>query len=121
MHDEKGKRRNLRRAFLGNHRPKARALFKAMNPNYDEANWLDCRIEHPWWDICNQKEDEWIRHYFGVTWDWQMQNVNGWYRRDLNKMTRTRQKAALRRAFIRDEWDDFQLPPHRRNASSLWW
>ena len=43
------------------------------------------------------------------------------YRRVLNQQHRAREKAAIRKAEISGDWDDFYLPPRKRNANWNWW
>ena len=43
------------------------------------------------------------------------------FRRDRNRALRTKQKAALRNAFLKDDWDNFSLPNARNDVDWLYW
>lgn len=113
MHDSQGKKRDLRKAFLGGDRP---SLFEMFDKEHPESNNYDN------WYIYRNEKQAWITEKLGYRDSWHHGgNAPADFRRDLNREHRAKEKAALRRAFLRDEWDDFQLPRYKHNANWLWW
>lgn len=69
----------------------------------------------------NQRKDS-LRKMAGVKTlrpaNW---NAPANFRRDRNRDLRAKQKEALTRAFLNDDWDNFVLPRGRRDAAWLYW
>ncbi len=108
MHDPKGKRRDLRRSYF---RGKLRRMFETINPEYsykwvrwNEYGWRQ------WLDTYNNAEGDWVYKTTGVS---RYIRYGGPGRYD--KAQRAKEKHALRRAFIEDDWDDFTLPKPRQD------
>lgn len=117
MRDPCSKRRSLRRAYLSGDGPDIRGMFEKEHPELKSV-----RFDREWCDAYYRKEEEWLVQKLGISYyDVGLGNAPAWFRRDLNRAQRTKEKAALRRAFLNDEWDDFQLPKYRHNANWLWW
>lgn len=118
------KKRDLRRAYLGGDHPSLHALFERVNPDPNRIARYKWRVYDiaVWFDRWNS-ESEWIREKTGLPSTRQRGwgNAPAWFRRDLNRNLRAKQKAVLRKAFLDDDWDDFDLPRHRRNANWNWW
>lgn len=122
MHDYHSKRRDLRRAFLAGDKPKLYDLFERINPEYnrDRVRWNEYGWRQ-WLDICQNAEDDWISKTTGAARTfWGAGNAPAWFRRKLNRHRRTKEKQALRCAFLNDDWEDFTLSSHRNNANWLW-
>jgi len=118
MYDPQSKRRDLRRAYLSGNGPRIRDIFRKEHPEFNTPIWHS----KEWWDICCQKEEEWLAHKLGISYyDCSWGNAPASFRRNLNRAQRSKEKSVLRRAFLKDEWDDFQLPRYRHNANWLWW
>ena len=115
MHDPRSKRRDLRRAYLSGDGPRIRKLFEKENSIC--RKYLDLQF----WNAYQQKEDEWMFHKLGISRLGGTGNAPAWFRRKLNKLQRVREKAALRSAYLRNEWNNFQLPRYHRNANWEWW
>jgi len=49
-----------------------------------------------------------------------MNNAPKWYRQDLNRKLRTRQKAAIRTAFLSGDFDNLSLPKLVKDAAWYW-
>lgn len=98
-------------------------LFDRLHPESD-SHWTFSFYSHDesaYWD---RRKDEWIQFKTGLpvekTWLY-MSDVPADYRRDLNRQQRTKEKAALRKAFLDDDWEDFSLPGYRHNAAYYYW
>ena len=121
------KKRDLRKALYSGHGWDATGLYNELNPKCSRRrSWFrrgvvcDCYS----WEVCHNREDEFVCHYVGVD-GWEryghpMAHSPSWYRRQLNRLQRCREKRALRHAFINDAWDDFLLPKNRREAAYYW-
>jgi len=76
------------------------------------------------WYECRNKEDEFLRKWTGCE-QWELHScheaVSASFRRDLNRLQRARERQAIQEAFVNDDWEDFCLPRHRRDAAWLWW
>ena len=121
MRDPRSKKRNLRKALYSGHGWNATGLYYKLNPKCSyRRHGCDCVS----WEDCRNREAEFVCHYVGVDgWErygHQMAHSPAWYRRDLNRLQRCREKHALRRAFINNAWDDFLLPKNRRDACYYW-
>lgn len=132
MQDPRSKKvRDFRRAFLSSSRPSLYRLFEKLNPEYSdrgEKSWrYSIRSRFPslreWYDLCEQRKEEWIRKSIGcsVSFGYLFGNAPAWFRRQLNRKQRTREKRILNKAFRHGDWDDLLLPRCRRNANWLWW
>lgn len=123
MHDPKGKRRDLRKAFLGGDRPKLYSMFDQIHPEFNWENQDGQKnYGHLWYHICHKAQDEWISETTGAPrsfWGWGSPPAH--FRRDLNRKQRTMEKRVLRIAVLDDDWDDFALPSPRKNAGWLYW
>lgn len=78
----------------------------------------DCESYHE----CRNREHEWRARFMGC-YQYQMYwgtNAPAGFRRDLNRKQRTREKAALRKAFLKYEFEDFSLPRHRHDVEWLY-
>lgn len=98
-------------------------LFERLYPEWNRApHWADADWR-TWWDQAHQACNEWINKITGecASHHHGMGSCPAWFRRDLNRLRRSREKAALRRAEIKADWDDFALPRFRRDANWLWW
>jgi len=112
----------LRRAYLSGDGPDIRGMFEREHPELKFDARFNTRFDYNWWDICHHKEEEWLVRKLGISYhDVGMGNAPAWFRRDLNRTQRAKEKAVLHRAFLRDEWDDFQLPRYRHNVNWNWW
>lgn len=111
------KQRDLRRCARSAHRPRIDDLFDVYHPEYKGGN--SSRYNEDWHIYWNAQHD-WVAQIAGG-------NRPGWggvpasFRRDRNRQQRTRQKAALNRAFREDNWDNFALPRGRHDIAWLYW
>ncbi len=98
-------------------------LFYELHPEYDRPHrwWPEWTT---WWDYVEEIRIDWFSQlaqtpagdYSGCG------NAPAHFRRDLNRMQRSREKQALRNAISNDaDWEDFTMPRHRRDADWLWW
>lgn len=117
------KLRDLRRKLKSCQRP--HELFARYFPEWSDRNPCTGQIDWEKWSIpgfhaesCN-REKAWKLQICGYEPYWQS-GPPAWYRRDRNRQLRTRQKAALHKAFREDDWDDFLLPG-RQDIDWLWW
>ena len=112
------KQRDLRRVARSAQRPNIHELFDVYHPEYKE---YDRSCFSGDWKI-----------YWNAQWAWASKIAGGgpctgmggapaYFRRDRNRQLRTRQKAALNRAFRDDNWDDFILPHGHHDVAWLWW
>lgn len=111
------KQRDLRRIARSAQRPRIDDLFDVYYPEYKEYDHGYCSQE---WQFYREAQNEWVARVAGGNppgWG----GVPAWYRRDRNRQLRTRQKAALHKAFCEDDWDDFSLPHGRHDIRWLWW
>ena len=122
MYDPQGKKRELRRAISGG----GFSLYRYYDRcHHGTRRWWkrDCGCSS--FEVCLNQEYEWIAHRLGITVA-ELRGVS-WgappadFRRELNKNYRNRSKAALRKAEINDDWDDFVLPAFHRDARWLYW
>ncbi len=76
------------------------------------------------WLEWHRDRDHWVQSNYRVCYRdaHSMGTIPSYHRRCLNRHRRAVEKAALRRAFLRDEWDDFYLPQvHRHDLMWLYW
>ena len=108
----KKKHRDLRRIALSAHRPSIFSLFDIYHPEYKKYDNISD------WQIHWNAQWAWINRIVGG--DLPGCGVPAWYRRAHNSQLRTRQKAALHKAFREDDWDGLSLPRGRRDIGWLW-
>lgn len=111
------KQRDLRQIARSN-----RSIFNLFDKYHPEIKkrhkecWLKYRSEKIWyyfspeWNDYNNCKNDWATKMAGH-WN-AIGGSNGC--RDCSRQLRTRQKAALSRAFREDDWDNFNLPQMRR-------
>ncbi len=109
-----GKRRDLRKATLKCQSFTAYDLYdKIHGPQpgyYGESDWIK------WYNA----RDQWILRQYGFA-KCSMGPISAEFRRDQNRLQRSREKAALRQTFLSGEWEDFVLPGYRNNIRWLYW
>ncbi len=109
MHDYQGKRRDLRRAYF---RGKLQRVFETINPEYSYGwvRWSEYGWRQ-WLDTYHNAEGDWVYKTTGVSryMSYGYGNSSGLHRYQ-NRAQRAKEKHALRRAFIEDDWDNFTLP-----------
>lgn len=124
----KEKARDLRRiARSGNP-----SIFKLFHKYHPEVKEQEKQIQQEY-----RARDEWYWHssewniLHNMEYDWAIKIAGYWnaiggappadFRRMYNRMHRSRQKAALRKAIQAGNLDDFSFPSQRRNIRWLWW
>lgn len=120
MHDPQlSKRRDLRR--------RARAdwgtskLFKIYNPEYsDKPRWIGLYCDCEAWHRYYNAEHNWMIRLAGH-WSAIGCSMPSYVRHDANRLTRTRQKAALRQAIHDDALEDFAIQPQKHTIRWDWW
>ena len=111
------KQRDLRRIARSAQRPRIYDLFDVYHPEY---KGYDTSRREDDWRIYRNAQNEWVARVAGG-------DRPGWggvpasFRRDRNRQLRTRQKAALNRAFSEGDWDDFSSPRGRHDIAWLYW
>lgn len=109
------KQRDLCRIARSAQNPCIYDLFDAYNPEYKD---YDRSYFSEDWRIYWNAQREWVSRFTGGV---SSGGVPASFRRDRNRELRTRQKAALNRAFREDDWDDFSLPRGRRDIGWDYW
>ena len=112
------KQRDLRRIVRSAQRPRIYDLFDVYHPEYKKYD--ESRDSQDWHTHWNAQWD-WVSRMAGGGRQTGMGGVPSWFRRDRNRKLRTRQKAALNRAFREDNWDGYILPLGRHDIGWLWW
>ena len=113
------KQRDLRRIARSAQRPRIYDLFDVYHPEYKDYDYYNYYSPYEW-HFYRNAQNEWVARITGG-------NHAGWggvpasFRRDRNRQLRTRQKAAVNRAFREDDLDDFRLPRGRHDIDWLWW
>lgn len=112
------KQRDLRRIARAAHRPRITNLFDIYHPEYKKYDESRDRLD---WYIHWNAQWDWVNRIAGGAHCSFMGGVPSHFRRGRNRNLRTRQKAALNRAFREDDWDNFVLPEGRNDIRWLWW
>jgi len=118
-----GKRRDLRKATRKCQSFTAYDLYDKTHPeppySVPGTVWWN---KNPEWDHWHNKRDRWVRENYGVCYEQcGMGPVPAEFRRDQNRQQRSREKAAIRKAFLTGEWEDLILPGYRNNIRWLYW
>lgn len=122
MRDSRRKKAmDLRRAHLGGDNPSLYRMYNRLHPEVSRRTML-WRYDREEWTRLWNEEQEWVRQQTGLEYYHCGQgNAPAHYRRTLNQLQRAREKAAMRKAEVTGNWDDFYLPPRKRNANWNWW
>jgi len=122
MRDYRNKQRDLRRIARSAQRPRIYDLFDVYHPEYKDYDRNYCRrsVTLQEWQLYRNVQNEWVAQVAGGNCAG-CGGVPASFRRDRNRQLRTRQKAAVNRAFREDDLDDFSLPRGRHDIAWLWW
>ncbi|MHA2279399.1 MAG: hypothetical protein ACXAC5_00710 [Promethearchaeota archaeon] len=122
----KKKLRDLRRKLRSVQRPYGWKLFAQYFPEWSDRNPHNGQIDWVKWRLpgfheeSRNRKQAWYLRICGYDPSWQG-SPPAWFRRDRNRQLRTRQKAAVSKAFRDGSWDDFILPRNRHDIGWLWW
>ena len=120
MRDPKRKKRlDLRRKIFSAQNPSSYAFFDKLF-GYDKPRWTVALKDRSEWDDYYSRHAEWVTLICGFDTP-TCGNAPAWYRRDLNRQLRRKQKRALERSVREWDFDSYPIPNHRRNANWLWW
>ena len=108
------KRRSLRRRARSSQNTSK--LFNIYNPLFSDEPDFDDRDA---WSLYQDAKYGWIQRLAGH-WCAVACEMPSYVRRDANRLTRTRQKTALRQAVLDDALEDFTIPSHRRTVRWDW-
>ena len=127
MYDPRGKKRDLRRGMGHGFSPHRH--WKKLHENgtrswmtfgHNTGFWANCGCTS--WDECRNKEIEFIHNWTGADyWEiWGHSHASADFRRRLNRQYKAKCKAALRKAFIEWDWDNYLPPLQADDADYLW-
>ena len=120
MRDSKRKKLlDLRRKIFSAQNPNTYSLFDKIS-GYKNPRWTRRFRDRSGWDVYYNLHAEWTASICGYDAS-SSGNAPAWFRRDLNRQLRRKQKRALDRGCREWDFDSYPIPNHRRNANWLWW
>ena len=117
-----GKHRDLRKATRKCQGFTAYDLYDKTYPEppYSIQKFGTWWSKNPEWTYWYDNRDQWVRENYGICHEQcSMGPIPAEFRRDQNRLQRSREKAAMRRTFLNGEWEDLILPRYRNNIRWL--
>jgi len=123
------KRRDIRKATRSWQGFTAYDLYEKLHPEppyfAEDGIWRGNAwrgYKNPEWDRWHNEKDRWVRENFGITYETCGAGpIPADFRQEQNRLLRTREKAALRRAVQTGDFDGLVMPRFRRNIRWLYW
>lgn len=78
--------------------------------------WRDFQLQ-------GKEREEAIRKYYsdGGTGDYWLYNAPKWFRKDIERIKRAKEKHELRRMMVQGDYENYSFTPRRKDAGWLWW